>query len=72
MPGDLSSHNVTHPCQRKWQPATDEIQRTESELREYDASRMPLEQARARSKKKHEDARKELKDMEVRPNSNCG
>ncbi len=37
----------------------------EEEIKEFDATRKPLEQAKARSKKKYDDARKELRAMEV-------
>ena len=38
----------------------------EVEVREFDATQKPLEEAKARAKKKHDNARKEIKGMEVR------
>lgn len=37
----------------------------EDEMGSFDATRKPLEQAKGRARKKHDDARKELKAMEV-------
>lgn len=54
------------PIQRKEAPASEQIKELEAELRDFDEQRKPLELAKSRVKRKHEDARRELKGLEVR------
>lgn len=51
--------------QRKWAPATEQVQAMEDEIKDFDATRKPLEITKARTKKKYDDARKELRSAEV-------